>query len=153
MKPWCIGLCLLGLVHSARAQTITVVVWNLPAQGNLLPNTRAQVQAVPAANTNVRNESRPQQAVAGGEPRNTYTLNVSALGLFVRPGTDQRLDVQLFHFNYPILAPECFALKTQYELLFRSEARLNPRRSREEIEHIARLKYADGLLALPNPNR
>jgi hypothetical protein len=135
-------------------------------------------------------------------------------------GNDEHsIHVRLFSLKTPLAAPECFALKTQYEFLFRREqfapppaaprlegaaeaappraappraappgvarppiappiappgaappriararsapARLDDEDARREasearrkaVQHSARLKYADGLLALPNPNR
>lgn len=155
------------------AQQITVEVWNLALEGRpAVPSSAANVRRYRAANQRPAPDPAPQRPVAAGPRKNEYVLDASGLGplvdiivnqqdyhvwtvrdLFVAPGSDQRIVVQLFKRDFPIKAPECFALKTQYELLFRTEQRLNPNARKKEVERSARLKYADGLLALPNPSR
>ncbi len=166
----CSSLC---LTPSVFAQQVTVEVWNLARQGNPpVPSSSAIVRAARAANLPPGVPAPPQRPADSVPQQNQYVLNATGLGplvdvmirqtdyhpwavrdLYLAPGGDQNVNVQLFKYDYPIKAPECFALKTQYELLFRSEQRLTPNASRKEVEHRARLKYADGLLALPNPSR
>jgi hypothetical protein len=160
-------------VRAASAQMVTVEVWNLSQRGSgPAACTNARVRAYPAANAALTATPSPQQPQQGGPLQNQYVIDVGPLGcpidltvrasghhpwvvrdLFVTPGVDERIPVQLFHFNYPIRAPQCLALKSQYDSLFRKEQELVPGEDPRESAHRARLKYADGLLALPNPNR
>lgn len=162
------------------AQTVTVEVWTHTRPGNPpQPSSSAAVRMFPAANIPTGVNIPVQKPVASGPRQNQYVLNSSTVGplvdvtalqtgyhpwtardLYVVAGEDQKLGVQLFKHDYPIKAPQCFALKTQYELLFRKEQRLlrnDPRLDYDAelkaVQHIARLKYADGILALPNPSR
>lgn len=167
---------LLVCVCSAQplaAQTITVDVWSL-LQPNAAPqpSPAAAVRISTAANVPAGVTPALQKPVASGPNQNQYSLDASQLGsvvditcrqtghhpwtardLYVGSGSDQNINVQLFRYDYPIKAPQCFVLKTEYELEFRKEQRLTPHAERKEIQHRARLKYADGLLALPNPSR
>jgi hypothetical protein len=174
-------VCLvLSLSPSVVAQTINVDVWTLTRPGSPpLPSSTAAVRISTAANVPAGSAIRPQQPTAGGPRQNQYSLDASQFGslvdiicrqtghhpwaardLYVGSGADQNINVQLFRHDYPIKAPQCFALKTEYELLFRkeqrlfrNEQRLSPEAARKEIEHLARVKYANGILALPNPSR
>ena len=161
------------VAHTAVAQTVTVEVWKLtrpdtPPQ----PATDAAVR-IATADSQPSGPPQPPQIPTGQGPQgNQYVLDGSLKGplidvtarvedyhmwvardLLVEPASQQNVIVQLFHFDYPIRAPQCFALKTQYELLFRMEQRLSPQLNRKEIQHRARLKYADGILALPSLSR
>ncbi len=168
------GLTLtLTLTQPLAAQTIKVDVWTLTVPGTPpQPSNSAAVRISTAANVSSVQGVRPQQPTAGGPMQNQYILDASQLGslvdvtcrqtghhpwaardLYVGSGTDQNINIQLFQYDYPIKAPQCFALKTEYELLFRKEQRQSPNAKRSEIQHVARVKYADGILALPNPSR
>ncbi len=168
-------LLLACIVYSQplAAQTIKVDVWSLiqpftPPQ----PSQTASVRISTAANVPPGATIQPQRPVPSGPNQNQYILDASQFGsvvdvtcrqtghhpwtvrdLYVGSGSDQDIHVQLFRYDYPIKAPQCFALKTEYELLFRTEQRLTPHVERKEIQRRARLKYAGGLLALPNPSR
>ena len=163
----------LMLEQPLGAQNIKVDVWTLTVPGTSpQPSNSAAVRISTAANVSSVQGGRPQQPTAGGPMQNQYVLDASQFGslvdvtcrqaghhpwaardLYVGSGTDQNINVQLFQYDYPIKAPQCFAIKTEYELLFRKEQRLSPNAKRSEIQHVARLKYADGILALPNPSR
>ncbi len=168
------GLTLtLTLTQPLAAQTIKVDVWTLTVPGTApQPSNSAAVRISTAANVSSAQGVRPQQPTAGGPMQNQYVLDARPFGslvditcrqmghhpwtardLYVGSDTDQNIIVQLFQYDYPIKAPQCFALKTEYELLFRKEQRLSPNAKRSEIQHLARLKYADGILALPNWSR
>jgi hypothetical protein len=155
------------------AQTIEIVVQGVPPSGPVIPIDNAVVRASQSPNQQSGTPRPPVRPVPPGTNQNVYLLSPAALGspiditvqrtkdyhswvvndIYLTPGQNQRIEVQLFHFGYPIRAPQCFALKTQYERLFRKEQQLNPDKSLKQIEHLARLKYADAIFALPNPNR
>lgn len=167
-----IGFVLL-IQSQLPAQTIEIVVQGVPPSGPVIPIDNAIVRASQSPNQQGNAPRPPVRPVQSGADQNIYLLSPAALGspiditvqrtkdyhswvvndIYLTPGQDQRIEVQLFHFGYPIRAPQCFALKTQYERLFRKEQQLNPGMNREQIEHLARLKYADAIFALPNPNR
>jgi hypothetical protein len=169
-----LSLCLgLGIAQSLLAQTITVEVWNLTRPENPpQPSSEAAVRISTAANVPPGPAAPQKRPTPSGPMQNQYVLEGAPLGplvdvtvrqtgyhpwvardLYMSSGGEQRINVQLFKYDYPIKAPECFALKTQYELFFRKEQRFNPGASRKQVQHFARVKYADGLLALPNPSR
>ncbi len=157
----------------AQTQTIEIVVQGVPPSGPVIPVTDAIVRASQSPNQQGGSPRPPVIPVQSTSDPNVYTLSPAALGspiditirrsrdyhswvvndIFLSPGRDQRIEVQLFHFGYPIRAPQCFALKTQYERLYRKIEQLNPGRPTTEIQRMARLEYGDALFALPNPNR
>ncbi len=166
------ALCALQFSASLFGQTVEVIVDRLPAQGPSQPAVGAVVLATQSPNQQAGTARPPVRSQPTGADQNVYVLQPGALGspfdvtvrlpdhhawvvsdLRLTPEDNQRIAVQLFHHDFPIRAPQCFALQTQYERLFRKEQQLAPGIAREEIEHRARLKYADGLLALPNPKR
>ena len=166
----CFGLI---IPQTVVGQTISVDVWTLTQPGTPpQPSNAATVRISTAANVPPGQPVQPQQPTAGGPMQNQYLLEASQLGslvditcrqtghhpwtardLYVGSGLDQNINVQLFKYDYPIKAPQCFALKTEYELLFRKEQRLWPYADRKEIQHHARVKYAGGILTLPNWSR
>lgn len=169
-----IAVCFVVLVsHLAVAQTVTVEVWKLAKPGRQPePAIDAAVRVARADSQPLGPQQPPQIPRGGGPLQNQYVLDGSLNGplidvttrvedyhmwvvrdLLVSPGGEQKINVQLFRYDYPIRAPQCFALKTQYELLFRLEQRLSPQPDLKVIQHRARLKYAAGVLALPNPSR
>lgn len=174
MKPCIILLVaavgLLASLEEARGQTVTIFVWLDDRSGTIQPAERAQVYATPSLRLGVGGRylrkldfEPPNKYVATleGAPA-SIDLGIDHAGYHSLPisdlsgDKDQALHVRLLSRRFSLAAPECFALKTQYEFLFRKEQQLagrEARRNREKIEQSARLKYADGLLALPNPNR
>lgn len=175
-----LALCLLlVMAPPAIAQTITVEVWTHSQPGNPpQPSSSAAVRMYPAANIPVGMNVPVQKPVPAGPRQNQYVFNGSAVAplvdvtamqtgyhpwtardLYLVAGEDQKLGVQLFKYDYPIKAPQCFALKTQYELsfrkeqqLFRNDQQLGYDAELKAVQHIARLKYADGILSLPDPS-
>ena len=155
------------------SQSVTIEVWTYTSPGvPQAPSNQASVRIYPASNIPTNTNVPVQRPTPTGPNQNQYVLDGASVGslvditvrqenhhvwtvrdLYVGGGDPQKLSVQLFRYDYPIKAPQCFALKTQYELLFREEQRLAPRVDRKEIQHRVRLKYADGVLALPNPSR
>ena len=182
----CLVVCFALLAaQTAEAQKITVEVWKLKSlDGDLEPATDAAVRISRAVSLPLGPQLPPQIPRGEGPLVNQYILDGTPQGplvdvnvrvdnasvdryhswvardLRVEPRSEQKVIVQLFSFKYPMRAPQCFALKTQYELLFRTEQRLfrNDRgleydAKLKEVQRLARLNYADGILALPNPSR
>jgi hypothetical protein len=211
----------------AQEKTIAVYVW-LDGELGAIPAENARVEAtrslrLPASGPRYRQKLQQDATV-----KNKYTLQLQNAPKSIDIGIDRAehhslaicdlagneshsLHVRLFNLQTPLAAPECFALKTRYEFLFRREQQdalppvapragglppgaapppgappvapplappgaAPPRRpvrpgiaparlddedarraayeaERRAIQRSARLKYADGLLALPNPNR
>src|ERR1700752_4660720 len=129
------SLCIL-IATGVCAQQVTVEVWKLDTEGGQpVPSNKASVRRYRASNQPSGPNVEPQLPTATGPQQNQYVLNASGLGplvdvtirqegyhpwavrdLFVASGGEQKVSVQLFKYDYPIKAPECFALKTQYEL-------------------------------------
>jgi hypothetical protein len=212
----------------AQQKTVTVFVW--PDEGVSINQEQTPARVEATRSLRLANATQRYRQKFTFSPPNKYVLtldnapksidigidlaNCHSLALCDLTGDqDHSLHVRMFSLVTPLAAPECFALKTQYEFLFRREqqfagppiaprlgvppgvalprpgaapppvaprlppgvappriARARPvdgeapggeegrgddRRQarRRAVQHAARLKYADGLLALPNPNR
>ncbi len=168
------------LAHEARAQEkkVTIYVWLDDGSDTAKPADKVALEATRSLRLPPGGPRYRQKLQGDSEVKNKYTVTLQnapksidvgidkvgyhSLALCDLAGTqDHSIHVRLFSLRTPIAAPECFALKTQYELLFRREQQIAPPPARREareaarrhVQHLARLKYADGLLALPNPNR
>lgn len=196
------------LASEARAQekTVTIFVWLDDGTDTAKPADKVALEATRSLRLPPGGQRYRQKLQGDSAVKNKYTVTLQnapksidvgidkagyhSLALCDLAGTqDHSIHVRLFSLRTPIAAPECFALKTQYELLFRREqqyapppmaprldappdgapprrpriapARLDDEDARREaseakrrhVQHVARLKYADGLLALPNPDR
>ncbi len=178
--------CFIVWTNIVQAQQVTIEVHNLVNQGALpIPSSTATVRISRAANLPLLPMVPVRPPAATGPSSNQYVLQGLGIGpladikvsdrgchpwavrdLLVGTSGEQRLVVQLFRLDYPIKAPQCFALKTEYERLFRDEQQkvleeqmrqpnpnLDPDRLLRIARRAARMQYADGLLALPNPDR
>jgi hypothetical protein len=148
-----------------------VYVWLNDGRGTVTPGEGVTVVATPSLRLGI--PGRYRQVLAAETPnkyvvllannppraidvslylRNYHPLLIADLAVGQVP--DQVMHVHLIHRSTELKAPECFAIKTDYEGLFRKEQQFAaPGESREVIQQRARRKYADGILALPNPNR
>jgi hypothetical protein len=157
----------LVLFVPAWSQTVNISTWKLDQRdGTAVEASDAVVTATAAPYVPSRGRYRqnltPGQAVALSDPASAIDVSVRLRGyhsvvipdLSVGPGRDHSLHVQLLSIQIPVDAPECFALKAQYERLFRkTEQFARPGMSRDDVQREARLLYSDGILSLPNPNR
>jgi len=218
----------------AQQKTVTVFVWLDDGVATDQEKSPARVEAT--RSLRLANSAQRYRQKFTFSPPNKYVLTLENAPKSIDIGIDLKdchslalcdltgdqehsLHVRLFSLQTPLAAPECFALKTQYEFLFRREQqfatppiaprlavppgvalpppgaapppvaprlppgvappriappRIAPARPvdgedrggedrggedrrgedrRKAVQHSARLKYADGLLALPNPNR
>jgi len=167
----------------AQQKTVTVFVW--PDDGVSVNQEKSPARVEATRSLRLANSGQRYRQKFTFSPPNKYVLTLEnapksidigidladchSLALCDLTGDqDHSLHVRLFSLQTPLAAPECFALKTQYEFLFRREQQFAPppvaprearggedRREarRKAVQHAARLKYGDGLLALPNPNR
>jgi hypothetical protein len=168
---WMVGLPFLSVSLMAQEKTVTVYVWLDDGTDTARPAEKASLEAtrslrLPSGATRYRQKLQSDES-----NKNKYVVKLQNAPKSIdigidKPGyhslalcdlagnEDHSLHVRLFSLQTPLAAPECFALKTQYEYLFRREQQLAPpQASRDAVQHAARLRYADGLLALPNPNR
>lgn len=166
-----LGLSFLAVSLWAQEKTVTVYVWLDDGTDAGKPAEKARLEATRSLRLPA-GASRYRQKLQGDESnKNKYVVKLQNAPKSIdigidKPGyhslavcdlagnEDHSLHVRLFSLQTPLAAPECFALKTQYEFLFRREQQAAPpQASRDAVQHAARLRYADGLLALPNPNR
>lgn len=161
---------LLANVAGALGQTVTIYVWLDDRSGTIQPADKAMIYVTPSLRLGVGGRYLQKLEF---QPPNKYVASLNGAPASIDVGVDHpgyhslpicdlsgdqdhTVHVRLLSRRFSLAAPECFALKTQYEFLFRKEQQLagrEARRDRASVEHSARLKYADGLLALPNPNR
>jgi len=201
VATWMLGLPLFAEPLLAQEKTVTIYVWLDDGTDASKPAEQARLEATRSLRLPSGGPRYRQKLQSEESNKNKYVVKLQnapksidigvdkpgfhSLALCDLAGSeDHTLHVRLFSLQTPLAAPECFALKTQYEFLFRREqqfapppvaprlavppgrapprvapARIAPARRddgearRKAVQHAARLKYADGLLALPNPNR
>jgi hypothetical protein len=168
---WTLGLSFLSVSILAQEKTVTIHVWLDDGTDAAKPAEKARLEATRSLRLPSGAARYRQKLQSDETDKNKYVVKLQNAPKSIdigidKPGyhslalcdlagnEDHSLHVRLFSLQTPLAAPECFALKTQYEFLFRREQQLaSSQASRDAVQHAARLRYADGLLALPNPNR
>lgn len=168
---WMLDVGLVAKPLVAQERTVSIYVWLDDGTDAAKPAEQAHLEATRSLRLPPGGSRYRQKLQSDESNKNKYVLKLQNAPKSIDIGIDkagyhslvvcdlagsedQSLHVRLFSLRTPLAAPECFALKTQYEFLFRREQQSAPPRvRRNSVQHAARLKYADGLLALPNPNR